>query len=265
MTLVMYDSIDPLQFEGLSMDAAAGYVDGAWPTYSTLGDFVPPGTILLSITVFGNQAECVDQEPGNIEVGPAAQWVAEQIQTGHYKPVVYTSASNMGNMLSALNAKGVSRSEVRLWSAHYTLEDHICAPNVCGYPEVDGTQWTDRAHGRNLDQSTLINDFFLETQHGPVETTGDLPMSDFLPDAKNIPLAFSKTVKYVRFFCNSGDVSLTITFAPQGRNGPNQTITTGPESGPNGVNIPDGCNALIIRRGDPPPGGYPLVSYGLQS
>ena len=79
--LVMYDSIHLDAFAGITaMDAAAGYVDGKWPTYSqappNLASSVPAGTRLLSITVFGNEAECVDQEPGNIEPGPAAAWVA---------------------------------------------------------------------------------------------------------------------------------------------------------------------------------------------
>lgn len=96
-------------------------------------------------------------------------------------------------------------------------------------------------------------------------TSEVIDVADFLPNEKNIPLALSKTVKYARFFCNTTSVSLTITFAPQGSHGPNQDITTGPDSGPNGVNIPDGCNAIIVRRGDEPAGGYPLVSYALQS
>lgn len=101
---------------------------------------------------------------------------------------------------------------------------------------------------------------------GSTQPTSEvLDVSDFLPNVNNVPLALSKAVKYVRFFCNSGSVDLTITFAPQGSHGANQTISTGPDNGPNGVNIPDGCNAIIIRRGSEPTGGYPLVSYGLQS
>lgn len=160
MSLIMYDSIDLTQFHGLKMDAAAGYVDGAWPTFTDLANHVPPGTTLMSITVFGNPATCVDQEPGNIEVAPAARWVRQRIDQGHWRPVVYTSASNMDTMAQALANVGVGIHEVRLWSAHYTHTQHICAPAVCGFPQVDGTQWTDRAHSRNLDESILLDDFF---------------------------------------------------------------------------------------------------------
>jgi len=163
MALVMYDTIDVSQFAGLTMDAAAGYVDGAWPTFRTLGQHVPRGTTLVSISVFGNPAECIDVERGDVTNSQGAAWARRRIDAGHWKPIVYTSASNANAMFNALHAVGVQRSQIRFWSAHYTTR-HICSPSVCGYPQADGTQWTDRAHGRNLDQSELENSFF---QHAP--------------------------------------------------------------------------------------------------
>ena len=167
MTLIMYDSIDVSQYAGLSMDAAAGYVDGNWQTFPTLGQHVPPGTKLLSITVFGNPADCVDSEPGNIGIEPAADWIASRVNDGHWRPVAYCSASDMHSMIPAITSRGVHISDVRLWSAHYTMNPHICAPSVCGYPQVDGTQWTNQAHGRNLDQSELEDSFFQQAQTQP--------------------------------------------------------------------------------------------------
>jgi hypothetical protein len=177
MTLVMYDSIDVSQYAGLAMDAAAGYVDGNWQTFPTLGQHVPPGTHLLSITVFGNPADCVDSEPGNIEIQPAADWIAQRIDEGHWRPVAYCSASDMSAMIPAIEGRGIALADVRLWSAHYTYSPHICAPNVCGYPAVDGTQWTNQAHGRNLDQSELEDSFFTQSQ-APSQPAaiGDDPM-----------------------------------------------------------------------------------------
>jgi hypothetical protein len=156
----MYDSIDPSQFAGLSMDAAAGYVDGKWQTFPTLGQHVPPGTYLLSITVFGSvNAECVDQEPGNIGPDAAADWLAAKVDSGVWRPVLYTSASNVQNMLNLCSARGMTRGQLRVWSAHYGAGEHLCGVMTCGFPDADATQWTDRAHGRNLDQSVCLDSF----------------------------------------------------------------------------------------------------------
>lgn len=263
MTLVMYDSIDPSQFEGLSMDAAAGYVDGAWPTYSVLARYVPAGTTLMSITVFGNAADCVDQESGNIAVGPAANWVRKRLAQGHWRPVVYTSASNMQTMINALAGVGVAVKDVRLWSAHYTYTPHICAPSVCGYPKVDGTQWTHKAHGRNLDQSQLKQDFFgtAPATPTPVVMEDDEDMA-FLPDVPNSPLCLKNEHRRIRFFCNTAEVTIEVTFI----GGPaNKSVRTSYDLGPQGVDIPSGVNALVLRRGSEPSGGYPLVAYALQT
>lgn len=162
MRLVMYDSIDVSQFAGLAMDAAAGYVDGRWQTFPTLGRHVPPGTKLVSISVFGNPADCIDVESGDVNNSQGAAWARRRIDGGHWRPIVYTSASNATAMFNALRAAGVQRNQIRFWSAHYTNR-HICSPSVCGFPQADGTQWTDRAHGRNLDQSELESNFFQTT------------------------------------------------------------------------------------------------------
>jgi hypothetical protein len=178
MALVMYDAIDVSQFAGLTMDAAAGYVDGAWPTFRTLGQHVPPGTQLVSISVFGNPADCIDVERGDANNSQGAAWARGRIDGGHWKPIVYTSASNVTAMTNALHAAGVRRDQIRLWSAHYTTR-HICSPSVCGFPQADGTQWTSQAHGRNLDQSELENNFFQHASTSPPDSSldpGDDPM-----------------------------------------------------------------------------------------
>jgi hypothetical protein len=251
MTLVMYDSIDVSQMAGLSMDAAAGYVDGAWPTYPTLGQHVPSGTILLSITVFGNPADCVDQEPGNIEVGPAAEWVANRIQQGHWRPVVYTSASNMDNMTGALAAVGVGKSEVRLWSAHYTHSAHICAPNVCGFPSVDGTQWTDKAHGRNLDQSELLESFFIVDPSPPEPIPGKVDgMERNLNVGANAKtaVAFPYGSQYIRLLSN-GNAQFTIDWRGETGTTSNPDATVSPEH-ISQWKIPAGIQGAVFKRRD---------------
>jgi hypothetical protein len=167
MTKVMYDSIDVSQFAGLTMDAAAGYVDGNWQTFRTLGHHVPAGTYLLSISVFGNDAECLDIESGDVGNAAAPGWV-KRMRARYSRPVLYTGAINMAALENYCAAHGVPRNQYRMWSAHYTFASHFCGPRTCGYglSQADGTQWTDQAHGRSLDQSVLL-DSFLPTSTPP--------------------------------------------------------------------------------------------------
>ncbi len=205
MGLVMYDAIDVSQFTGLTMDAAAGYVDGSWPTFATLGRHVPPGTKLVSVSVFGNPADCIDVEKGDVNNNQGATWARRRIDEGHWKPIVYTSASNATAMFNALRAVGVQRNQIRFWSAHYTTR-HICSPSVCGYPQADGTQWTAQAHGRNLDQSELENSFF---QQAPQPSPPNMRLKEptmqitFGPDQKaGIPIPGG--VSHFRLACSQG-------------------------------------------------------------
>jgi hypothetical protein len=68
----------------------------------------------------------------------------------------------MDALVTTLGGAGISRAEVRLWSAHYGQGKHICGPGTCGLTRhaCDGTQWTDAALGRSLDESILLSDFF---------------------------------------------------------------------------------------------------------
>ena len=65
-------------------------------------------------------------------------------------------------VIPAMRAAGIDRAAVRLWSAHYTGLPHICGPSSCGQMsiEADGCQWSNRAFGRDLDESLLLADFF---------------------------------------------------------------------------------------------------------
>ena len=166
-SLTMYDSTD---LSALPADGScfAGYVDGAWPTYATIRARFPHARV-LSIAVFATgNAECLDIETGDAAPVQAAIWVRRQQARGVHRPAIYTSVSNVGIVIGALASAGISRAEVRLWSAHYGCGQHICGPSTCMYigPDgrvvtaCDGTQWTDTALSRNLDQSVLVGDFF---------------------------------------------------------------------------------------------------------
>ena len=111
-----------------------------------------------------------------------------------------------GNILPVLNQANISRSAVRLWSAHYGLGEHICGPNSCGAMpiEADGTQWTSNALGRNLDQSLLLDTFF--TTDSTVTTEAEL-QSGQLNDGKNALTVISVppgTAHHIAFGCDNG-------------------------------------------------------------
>ena len=166
----MYDSIDLSQIPA-SAPAAAGYVNGRWPTFARLrGQF--PHALLLSIAVTaGFNADCLDIETGDATPADAAAWYERQKSRGVTRPCLYASASMMeSGVVPVLRAAGVDRAAVRLWSAHYTGTPHICGPATCRAMSIsaDGTQWTNRAAGRDLDESLLVADFFAVPAPAPV-------------------------------------------------------------------------------------------------
>ncbi len=159
----MYDSIDVSAIPA-NADIIAGYVDGHWPTVSALRARFPHARILAIAVFASDDADCLDVETGDATPGQAPGWVARQRARGVYRPVLYSSVSGVAALLGVLAAAGITRDQVRLWGAHYTMTAHICGPSSCAYPtllaECDGTQFTDRSHGRSLDESLLAPTFF---------------------------------------------------------------------------------------------------------
>lgn len=248
MSLVMYDSIDPTQMSGLAMDAAAGYIDGKWQTFPRLGQFTPNGTYLMSITVFGNEAEAADIENGDLTTVQGAQWAKAMLALGHWRPVVYTQANNIDNLVTELAAVGVTRNQVRLWSAHYNFVPHICAPTACGFSSADGTQWTNSASGRNLDQSQLPSGFF--TRPTPSPGNPPVPQEDEemlitfgndSPPRAGIPVPAN--VDHIRLTCWQG---ATITVSFPGVAGNTQVSLDGSANGRVDVAIPAGQTGQCV-------------------
>lgn len=160
--ITMYDSVSVLQLPG-NAAAVAGYVNGAWPTYTTLLK-THRGAHVLSVDVRGNaDADCLDVEAGDASPGDAPAWVRRQQGRGVRRPVVYSSVSEWPRVAAALRAAKVDLASVRIWTAHYTGKPHRCSSSVCGFElprQADATQYTDRALGRNLDASLCAPDFF---------------------------------------------------------------------------------------------------------
>ena len=163
VTGILYDSIDVTQIP-LDAPAVAGYVNGSWATWPSLAVKFPRAQRLSIAVTAASDADCLDIEAGDATVADAPGWYARQKTRGAARPCFYASASVMGALVNTLQAAGISRSLVRLWSAHYgsSLGAHVCAPATCGEVPIpmDGTQWTSMALGRNLDQSLVADDFF---------------------------------------------------------------------------------------------------------
>jgi peptidoglycan hydrolase-like protein with peptidoglycan-binding domain len=127
----------------------AGYYNG---TFANLNSFRAtfPAAVILSITPNGEKgARCIDCEPGDATVAEAADFVAANLPVAGAggrndggKPMVYCSAGDAQAVINAISAKGISRGQWDLWSAHW-IGQHICSPSSCGYPQADATQYND--------------------------------------------------------------------------------------------------------------------------
>jgi hypothetical protein len=158
--IVMFDSIE-VSTVPAHPPAVAGYVGGWWPTFRALVRRFPRAHH-LSIAVHANEdAEALDIERGDATIAQAAGWVRRQQRRGVRRPVLYISISQAAELLRVLAAAGIRRHEVRLWTAHYSYRPHLCSP-ACGFGDVhaDATQYSDRALGRNLDESLVGVGFF---------------------------------------------------------------------------------------------------------
>jgi hypothetical protein len=158
---VMYDSVTVSAIPG-DAKAVAGYTAGRFPTLPTLQQHFPKARKLSIAVASRFDAECLDVEPGDATPEVAAAWVKRQHARGVGRPVIYCSVSSAQTVLSKLAGAGIARSQIRLWTAHFTFKPHRCGPE-CGFGfsgRADATQWTDKALGRNLDESLVDPSFW---------------------------------------------------------------------------------------------------------
>lgn len=174
--------------------AIAGYVNGRYANWAELvKHYAGTKKFLLSITVTDETAlgaQCLDIENGDATIDQAPEWVKATAKAGRaahdlrYYPKVYTSADNCHALIEKLTAAGIPRSGYMLWSAHYTMEAHICGPHSCGFPQADATQYTDRFAGVSLDGSMCYGYFF----SGPPEPTPAPPPPPPVPVPVPVPV-----------------------------------------------------------------------------
>jgi hypothetical protein len=182
---IMFDAVEIDQIPG-DASAVAGYVNGNYVTFGQLSVKFPKAHRLSIAVTAEADADALDVEPGDAVYGQVPAWYRRQKARGAARPVIYASVSLMTTgILPVLKQAGIARSDVRLWSAHYTYSPHLCGSASCGAMPVqaDATQWTDQALGRNLDQSVLAADFFgPPPQPGVFTSTGQTSLADL---AKN--------------------------------------------------------------------------------
>jgi hypothetical protein len=160
----MADSIIPANLPD-GYDAYLGYVDGSYVTCAAImAQFPAAEHVCLTVTGATMAADGCDIESLDLTVQSGASWLAAKVKSGA-TPVGYSSVSNMDALIADLAALDVSRSSVRLLSAHYDAGEHICGPSTCGLVSVpmDGTQWTNTAvgvGGTQIDASVLNDNFF---------------------------------------------------------------------------------------------------------
>lgn len=158
----MYDSVTLTEIPATA-EAVAGYVNGRWPTYPQLAAKWPHAKRVSIAVTTEADADVLDIETGDASPAQAPAWVRRQIMRGVKKPAVYASVSQMPTVLSVLRAAGIGRSQVRVWTAHYTHVPHRCT-SACyrGFnTTADATQYTNVALSKNLDAS-LVTDGFLD-------------------------------------------------------------------------------------------------------
>lgn len=113
----------------------------------------PHARIEPIVTHTDYMGELYDFESGAIAPDQAGETVAYAIQKGIRHPACYFSLSNHDTVVASLKAAHITRHQVRLVVAHYTI-----------YPDLpdwaDGVQWTAVADGKSLNQYELRDDFF---------------------------------------------------------------------------------------------------------
>ncbi|MEH3053777.1 MAG: hypothetical protein PGN13_07165 [Patulibacter minatonensis] len=151
-------------FHGLPVEAIAAYANGRFANVTAAREAFPHA-LVLEIDVSGQGiGHAGDFEAGDMPYGEAGPWAKRRIAAGVKRPVIYCSVSSWPQVSASLRASGLSRADVRLWTAHYDGRPHLCssACNAELTEPADATQWgsadapgtlPEPYAGRNLDVS----------------------------------------------------------------------------------------------------------------
>lgn len=146
------------------------YTDGRYANFSAVKAQCPSAEYIPIAVTASDNATVLDVETGDATIAQIyswlkAQWARVPGWSGQITkaPVIYIQASNVDTMVRTMNAnKFVHGKDYVIWSAHYGAGEHVCASNTCGSTstQCDGTQFTDVASGKSLDESELLASFF---------------------------------------------------------------------------------------------------------
>lgn len=160
--LTMADAIYQ-QYLPAGEQAYAGYLNGSWPDYAAIVAMFPNALHLSVTTSLQDEGDVLDIENGDAVPAQAPTFWSERRAAGVQRPCLYSSISEMPQVVAALSAASIPRVAYRLWSAHYTgSTPHICSPTTCAFdgantPSCDATQWQSMP---GYDTSALLDNFF---------------------------------------------------------------------------------------------------------
>lgn len=149
----MYDSVDLDQIPA-EPHAVAAYLNGHYANVDAAREKFPHARI-LTISVAGDvAADCYDVEQGDYTPEDVPRLYQIAHGQGVWRPCFYASLENgMQQVKEQLNRVVTERADIRLWVAYYNGVQDLPA----GY---DAHQFTDKALGRNLDESICADTFF---------------------------------------------------------------------------------------------------------
>jgi hypothetical protein len=156
--LVMYDDTN-LSLVPSDAQLIGVYIDGRFVNLQeAMARF--PGAKLLTITVTGaHDADAGDIETGDMSPQSGARWAKAMIGRGE-RPAVYANRSTMPAVIAELRRLGIARRDVRVWVADYTFFPHLPVFRWgASLTASDACQWTDKSHGRSLDESICVPSF----------------------------------------------------------------------------------------------------------
>jgi hypothetical protein len=149
-TLYMYDDVT-VSLIPLDAKIIACYNDGRYKNVDAVRARFPHAVIVTIAVRASDDAEVLDDEPGDATDAEVYAWLKRQHARGVYCPVIYKSAGGVDRLMLTMTANGfVHGKDFLIWSAHYGNGPHICGPDTCKLTKIkcDWTQYT--SAGRTL-------------------------------------------------------------------------------------------------------------------
>lgn len=158
-TYIMYDDVS-VSLIPANATIIGVYADGRYKNQPEVKSTHPHATLVTIAVSAADDADVLDVEAGDATIAQVYAWLERQLKRGVYRPVIYASVSSIDQLMLTMNANKFTRSQYRLWSAHYGAGEHVCGPATCKLTKTacDWTQFTNRAGNSSLDESTLGSD-----------------------------------------------------------------------------------------------------------